>query len=330
MTKKQQIITYINGVKRPMRIVFMGTPDFSATVLKALCESGNKPLSVVTRADKPAGRGYALMQSAVKKYAIEQGIEVLQPEKLSEPTFFERLTELNPEIIVVVAYGRILPESVLKLPKYGCINAHASLLPEYRGAAPMQRAIMDGKSETGVTIMQMDKGLDTGDMILTLKTPISDTDNLETVHDRLAILSGEGVLKAISLIEKGEATFTKQDGEKATYAEKILKNDEKIDFSRTAKELSCQIRALTPFPFAYCKYNGKSLKITKAEVVFDVDTTGKIHGEVISAKKDGITVATGKGALRITEVFPESKRKMSASDFINGSKIKAGDVLTTE
>lgn len=313
-----------------MRIVFMGTPDFSATVLKALCQSNNKPIAVVTRADKPAGRGYTLMQSAVKKYAIEQGIEVLQPEKLSEPTFFERLTELNPDLIVVVAYGRILPESVLDLPKYGCINAHASLLPEYRGAAPMQRAIMDGKSETGVTIMQMDKGLDTGDMILTLKTPISDSDNLETVHDRLADMSGEGVLKAISLIESGEATFTKQDGDKATYAEKILKNDEKIDFSRTAKQLSCQIRALTPFPFAYCRFNGRSLKITKAEAVYDIDTSGKACGEVIYAKKDGIIVVAGEGAIRITEVFPESKRKMAVADFINGSKIKAGDVLTTD
>ena len=193
-----------------MRIVFMGTPDFSLTVLKALCESGNTPVMAVTRADKPAGRGYALMQSPVKKYALEKGIEVLQPEKLSDPDFLSRLTEIQPDIIVVVAYGRILPESVLKLPKFGCINAHASLLPEYRGAAPMQRAIMDGKSETGVTIMKMDKGLDTGDMILVLKAPISETDTLETVHDRLAELSGEGILKAISLLEKEEAVIEEQ------------------------------------------------------------------------------------------------------------------------
>ena len=312
-----------------MRIVFMGTPDFSREVLSALCESGNTPVAVVTRADKPAGRGYTLMQSAVKKYAVEKGIEVLSPEKLSEPTFFDRLTELSPDIIVVVAYGRILPEAVLSLPKYGCINAHASLLPEYRGAAPMQRAIMDGKSETGVTIMKMDKGLDTGDMVLTLKTPISDTDNLETVHDRLAVMSGEGVLKAIKLIESGEATFTPQDGEKATYAEKIQKNDEKIDFSRSATEISCQIRALTPFPFAYCTYNGRSLKIIKAEALPDYETEGKAAGTVLSANKNGITVATGKGALNITGVFPESKRKMSAQDFINGAKIKAGDELTS-
>ncbi len=313
-----------------MRIVFMGTPDFSLSVLKTLCESGNTPVAVVTRADKPKGRGYSLSQSPVKVYALEKGIEVLQPERLSEPTFFERLTVLQPDIIIVVAYGRILPESVLSLPKYGCINAHASLLPEYRGAAPMQRAIMDGKSETGVTIMKMDKGLDTGDMILTLKTPISDTDNLETVHDRLALLSGEGILKTLELIENGEAVFTPQDGDKATYAEKIVKDDEKIDFTHTSKELSCQIRALTPFPYAFCRFNGKSIKITKAEALPEFDTSGKCCGEVISAKKDGIVVATGSGALRITEVFPESKRKMAVSDFINGSKIKVGDILTTE
>ncbi len=311
-----------------MRIVFMGTPDFSLSVLKALSDSGNTPIAVVTRADKPKGRGYNLSQSPVKIYALEKGIEVLQPEKLSEPTFFSRLTELNPDIIIVVAYGRILPESVLGLPKYGCINAHASLLPEYRGAAPMQRAIMDGKCETGVTVMRMDKGLDTGDMLLTLKTPISDTDNLETVHDRLAEMSGEGILRAISLLESGKAVFTPQDGKKATYAEKIVKDDERLDFSRTARELSCQIRALTPFPYAFCRFNGKALKITKAEAISDYDTSGKTFGEVIEAKKDGITVATGGGALRITEVFPESKRKMSVVDFINGSKIKAGDILT--
>ena len=308
----------------------MGTPDFSLSVLKTLCESGNTPVAVVTRADKPKGRGYSLSQSPVKVYATEKAIEVLQPERLSEPSFFERLTELKPDIIIVVAYGRILPESVLSLPKFGCINAHASLLPEYRGAAPMQRAIMDGKSETGVTIMKMDKGLDTGDMILTLKTPISDTDNLETVHDRLAEMSGEGILKTLSLLENSDAVFTPQDGDKATYAEKIVKDDEKIDFSRTAREISCQIRALTPFPHAYCRFNGKSIKITKAEAVPDFDTSGKSYGEIISAKKDGIVVATGGGALRITEVFPESKRRMAVSDFINGSKIKAGDVLTTE
>lgn len=309
-----------------MRIVFMGTPDFSATVLNALCESGNTPLAVVTRADKPAGRGNEIRMSAVKKLAISKGLEVLQPEKLSDEVFFARLKELAPDIIIVVAYGRILPEAVLNLPEYGCINAHASLLPKYRGAAPMQRAIMDGEEETGVTIMKMDKGLDTGDMILTVKTPITELDNLETVHDRLAELSGKALIEALTLIEDGKATYTPQNGDEATYAEKILKDDEKIDLARSAKSISRQIRALTPFPYGYCIYNGKMIKIIEAHTE-DADTDGNACGEVISVKNGEIKVATGKGILVITRVFPESKRRMSALDFINGSKIKPGDIL---
>lgn len=310
-----------------MRIVFMGTPEFSEAVLKALCENDRTPIAVVTRADKPAGRGYTLTQSAVKKYALEKGIEVLQPEKLSDPEFFERLTELNPDVIVVVAYGRILPESVLSLPKYGCINAHASLLPEYRGAAPMQRAIMDEKHETGVTIMRMEKGLDTGDMLLTVKTPITETDDLESIHDRLAELSGRAVLDALELIFSGKAVFTPQDNEKATYAEKILSNDEVIDFSSSASAISAKIRALTPFPLARFSFKGKRIKVTKATVRSDVSVDGKAAGEVVSVKGGEILVACGSGAIALNGVFPESKRRMSAADFINGSKIKVGDML---
>ncbi len=302
----------------------MGTPEFSANVLKTLCENGHRPVSVVTRADKPAGRGKELKMSDVKKYALEQGIEVLQPERLSEEGFFSHITELAPDLIIVVAYGRILPEAVLNLPKYGCINAHASLLPFYRGAAPMQRAIMDGQSETGVTIMKMDKGLDTGDMMLTLKTPISDTDTLETIHDRLSELSGKGILEAISLFEKGEAVFTKQDDAYATYAAKIMPEDEIIDFSRTSDEISRQIRALTPFPFAHCVFRGKRIKITSAVSLPDTEHAS-VSGEIISVSSKGIVVACGKGALNILGVFPESKRRMSASDFINGTKPEKGE-----
>ncbi len=309
-----------------MRIIFMGTPDFSAIVLKKICESGNTPIAVVTRADKPAGRGNELRPSPVKRYALENGIEVLQTEKLSDESFMSRLNELSPDLIIVVAYGRILPEAVLNLPKFGCINAHASLLPKYRGAAPMQRAIMDGEKETGVTIMKMDKGLDTGDMIYTVKTPISSLDNLETIHDRLADLSGDALLTVIKQLENGNATFTKQDSEKATYAEKILKNDEIIDFSRSASEIDCQIRALTPFPFAHCTFDDKMLKIIEAHTE-DGDVTGKQAGEVLSVKGGQIKVACGSGILVITRVFPESKRKMGALDFVNGSKIKVGDIL---
>lgn len=311
-----------------MKFVFMGTPEFSEIVLKKLCESGNKPVAVVTRADKPAGRGYTLSESPVKKYAKSHGIDVYQPEKLSDPEFITTLTDIAPDIIIVVAYGRILPETVLNLPKYGCINAHASLLPLYRGAAPMQRAIMDGKTETGVTIMKMDKGLDTGDMLLTLKTPITEQDDLETIHDRLAELSGEGLIETLTLLESGKTVSTPQDHSIATYAEKIRREDEIIDFSRSANEISCQIRALSPFPYAFCYFNEKMLKITKAVSVPDIDTKGNQPGEVLFAKKGVIRVACGNGALDITAVFPESKRRMSASDFINGSKIKQGDTLT--
>lgn len=313
-----------------MRIVFMGTPEFSEIILRALCESGNTPAAVVTRADKPAGRGKNLSSSPVKKYALSQNIEVLQPEKLSDPVFSDRLIALSPDIIIVVAYGRILPEYVLSLPKYGCINAHASLLPEYRGAAPMQRAIMDGKTETGVTIMKMDKGLDTGDMILSLKTPISNTDTLESIHDRLAELSVEGLKEALRLIESGKAVFTCQNGENATYAEKIRREDEIINFSLPANEISCRIRALTPFPYAFCTFNSKTLKITKAAVINEIPKTEKEYapGEVITAKHGVITVACGNAsALEITEVFPENKRRMSAADFINGARVKPGDIF---
>ncbi len=309
-----------------MKIVFMGTPDFSATVLNILCESGNTPALVVTRADKPAGRGYELRPSPVKRLAIEKNIPVLQPEKLSDEAFLTELRAAAPDIIIVVAYGRILPESVLKLPEYGCINAHASLLPEYRGAAPMQRAIMAGDAQTGVTIMKMDKGLDTGDMILSLKTPIDDTDTLETVHDRLALMSGQGLLEALEQFKNGTAIFTPQNSEKATYAEKIVKSDEKIDFSLSARLISCKIRALTPFPYAYCVFGEKMLKIIEAHTE-DADVSGKQSGEVLSVKGGQIKVACGENVLVITRVFPESKRRMSALDFVNGSKIKVGDIL---
>lgn len=309
-----------------MRIVFMGTPDFSATVLEKLCESGYTPLAVVTRADKPAGRGNELRPSAVKKSALQRNLEVIQTERLTDEAFLSRLRELDPELIIVVAYGRILPEIVLNMPKYGCINAHASLLPKYRGAAPMQRAIMNGDTETGVTIMKMDKGLDTGDMIYTVKTPITDIDTLESIHDRLADMSGEALLTVIDQLKNGTAVYEKQNSDKATYAEKILKNDEIIDFSRSAAEISCQIRGLTPIPYAHCRFNGKMIKILEARVE-SADVSGKRIGEVLSVKGGEIKVACGRDILVITRVFPETKRRMSALDFVNGSKIQIGDIF---
>lgn len=269
------------------------------------------------------------MPSAVKRVALEAEIPILQPEKLSDADFIQALDTYSPDIIVVVAYGKILPKAVLDYPKYGCINVHGSLLPEYRGAAPMQRAIMDGCDTTGVTIMRMAEGLDTGDMLLKLETPITEADNLETIHDRLAELGAEGVIKALPLIESGNAKFEKQDDSLATYAAKITNSDTVIDFSRSSRELSAQIRGLSPFPCAYCKNKDTMLKITNA-VSSDERPTNAVCGEVVSLSGGAITVACGAGTLKILGVFPESKRRMKAVDYINGGKIKTGDILTAD
>ena len=309
-----------------MKIMFMGTPDFAAIALKGLCDNGHTPVCCVTKVDKPAKRGYKLTASPVKIYATENGIPVEQPVKLSTPEFFETLKKYDPELIIVVAYGVILPKSVLDYPKYGCINVHGSILPQYRGAAPMQRAIIDGCSETGVTIMKMAEGLDTGDMILKLSTPITESDNLETIHDRLADLGVKGLLEVIPMLENGTATYEVQDDALSSYAAKITKEDSVIDFRRSAKELSCQIRGLSPFPYACCVNGETVLKITDA-ASSDTTVANAVCGEVVSISGGEITVACGSGSLRILGVFPEYKRRMSAADYINGGKIKVGDIL---
>ena len=307
-----------------MRTVFMGTPEFSATVLQTLCENGIRPDAVVTRADKPAGRGYTLMQSAVKKYALSQEIEVLQPEKLSDPVFFERLKELDPELIIVVAYGRILPESMLNMPKYGCINGHASILPEYRGAAPIQRAIIDGKTEMGVSIQRMDVGLDTGDVIHVERVDIDINDNFESVHDKLAAASSKGLLTTVGLLRDGNATYTKQ-GDIYTYAEKITKDDCYIDFNDTVAGVHNRIRGLSPIPLAFTKTKeGKLLKIVKAHISERTDN-GQV-GEVVHLDSS-IHVRCADGVIALDTVVPEGKGRMNARDLINGRKIAVHDIL---
>ena len=309
-----------------MRIMFMGTPDFAAIALKGLCENGNTPICCVTKVDKPAKRGYKLTASPVKLFALENNLPIEQPVKLSTPEFAEVLKKYDPELIVVVAYGVILPKSVLDYPKYGCINVHGSLLPKYRGAAPMQRAIIDGCDKTGVTIMRMAEGLDTGDMILKLETPISEEDNLETIHDRLAELGVKGLLEVIPMLENGTAVFESQVDSLSSYAAKITKEDCVLDFSRPAKELSCLIRGISPFPLAYCKNGDTMLKITDARCSDDRPQNAA-NGEVISLTRGEITVACGDGSLRILGVFPENKKRMRAVDYINGGKIHVGDIL---
>ena len=309
-----------------MRIVFMGTPDIAASCLSKLIEAGREVVGVVTGEDKARGRGNVLTPTPVKSLALQNNVPVYTPKTLRDEAFMEILRELSPDIIVVVAYGKILPKEVLFYPKHGSINVHVSLLPKYRGAAPMQRAIMDGEKETGVTIMYMDEGLDTGDIVLAERFPIDKKDNFETIHDKSCEIGANLMLKALSAIENGTATREKQDDKLASYAKKIEKSEAKIELSRIASELDPIIRGLTPIPGAYLMQNGKMLKIAEAEAV---NGSGNI-GEVIAVDDKGagsFTVACGEGALRIYKIKPEGKGVMTAGDFIRGRKISKGDVL---
>lgn len=309
-----------------MKILFMGTPDFAMFSLKALAKTEHEIVGVITQPDKPRGRGYTLTPPPVKVFALEAGFDVYQPDTLRSDEFAALLSELSPDVIVVVAYGKILPKNVLDFPKYGCINVHGSLLPEYRGAAPMQRAIIDGKSKTGITTMYMAEGLDTGDMLLKDSVDITDTDNFETVHDKLGECGAALIVKTLECVEAGSIKREPQDDSLATYAAKITKDDCVLDFSKDARTLHNLIRGVSPFPLAFTHTpDGKLLKITSASVLHESGTYGKA-GEVIGLD-GGIWVACGDGALNITGVLPEGKPRMNASDFIRGRKINVGDIL---
>lgn len=304
----------------------MGTPDFAVAALDAVVKTGEEIVGVVTQPDKPRGRGYTLTPPPVKVRAEELGLPVLQPERVRGDEFAGTLASLDPELIIVVAYGKILPKNVLDYPIYGCVNAHASLLPKYRGAAPIQRAIMAGEEETGVTAMYMDEGLDTGDMILAKKVTIDDSDNFEIVHDKLAAAGAEALTDVITGIRSGSLLRTPQpDG--ATYAAKIEDADMVIDWTRPARELHCQIRGLSPIPLAYTLTpDGRRLKLIAAD--FDSnDTADTAPGTVTSVKGGRVAVATGSGTIYITECQPEGKRRMTAADLANGRRVAVGDRL---
>ena len=310
------------------RILFMGTPDIAVACLQALLDAGENVIGVVTRVDKPKGRRAVLTPPPVKVFALEHGIEVCQPRTLRDEAFDSYLREMNPDLILVVAFGMILPPSVLNYPKYGCLNVHASLLPRYRGAAPMQRAIMDGEKETGITIMYMDEGLDTGDMITKETTPISDTDTLETLHDRLAEMGARMLVEAANMVVEGRAVRVPQDGSLSCYAEKIERSDCKIDFTRTADEIDRQIRALTPMPYAYCMMpDGKTMKIIAAR-----PGSGKgAPGTVLRSSSEGtgeLEIACGEGSLLISCLQPEGKGKMDAAAYLRGRRLAVGEVLS--
>ena len=310
-----------------MRTLFMGTPDFAVFSLDALCTSGQNIIGVITQPDKPKGRGYTMTPPPVKVYAEEKGIKVYQPNTLRGEEFSDLLSELDPELIVVVAYGKILPENVIKYPKYGCVNVHGSLLPEYRGAAPMQRAIIDGRTVTGITTMYMDVGLDTGNMILKEEVEIGENDNFEDMHDRLGACGAQVLLRTVDLIKQGNAPSIPQDDSLSTYASKIEKSDCLIDFSADAKTVHDLIRGLSPIPLAFTHTpDGKLLKVIESEICERDSQNGEI-GKVISLDGGKIKVSCGRGTVNLLRVLPEGKGRMSAADFIRGRKISDGDIL---
>lgn len=306
----------------------MGTPEIAATCLDALAAHGVSLVGAVCQPDRPAGRGMAMLPPAVKVKAEALGIPVYQPEALRDGAFLSVLDEVRPDLIVVVAYGKILPPYVLEYPKHGCINLHVSLLPKYRGAAPMQRALIAGERETGVTVMKMDEGLDTGDILLVSKFPISLDDNFETVHDTSAVLGGKLLCEAVDGLAAGTLKGIPQPAEGATYAEKITKEDCKIDFTKSAKELHDLIRGLSPVPLAFTKTpDGRLLKLVRARVAEGHGAPGEVIA--LSDKGEGeIVVACGEGAIALLAVKPEGKGTMRAADMIRGRKIRLKDVLS--
>ena len=314
-----------------MRIVFMGTPDFAVNTLESIIYAGHEVLLVVTQPDKAKGRGKKLIFSPVKETALKYNLDVAQPEKVKEEDFVERLTSYVPDVIVVVAYGQILPESILNIPRYGCINVHASLLPEYRGAAPIQWAVIDGLNKTGVTTMYMDKGLDTGDIIDQKIITIDDNETGGSLFDRLAVLGGEIIVETLEKIENGTATRTKQNDDLSSYAKMLSKDMGNLDFSKDAAVLERLIRGLNPWPSAYTRLDGKILKVFAADVI-DEDEISKIDGlaspgYVVAVDKKSFTVRCGNGGLTITNLQLEGKKRMDTAAFLLGYKVETGNLL---
>lgn len=310
-----------------MRVVFMGTPTFAVGSLKALTESGKHEIvGVVTQPDRPKGRGNKVIMTPVKEYALEQGYTVYQPEKVKTPEFVQILRDMNPEIIVVAAFGQFLSKEILDMPKFGCINVHASILPKYRGAAPIQYAIIKGEKESGVTIMKMDIGMDTGDMLDKVIVPISENMTMGELHDELMVKGATLLLEVMEQIQAGTANPIPQNNAEATYATLLNRSMECIDWSKTAKEVHDLIRGFNPEPSTFTSLpNGKKLKIWGSQLT---DKTSEAKpGTVVEINKRTFFVACGTGVIEITEVQPESKKRMPAQVFINGRGVQVNDVL---
>ncbi len=308
-----------------MKTVFMGTPDFAAVILDNLYKSENSVELVITQPDRAKNRGKKIQFTPVKEKALEHNTKVLQPEKIrNDAQTMEELKAVNPDIIVVAAYGQILPEEILNLPKFGCVNVHASLLPRLRGASPIQQAIVQGEKKTGVTIMQMAKGLDTGDMLLSDEIEIGDL-NGSRLHDELADMGGSLIIKALKLIEEGKAEAIPQDDSKATYAGLITKKDGKIDFTKSPEEIERLIRGFDPWPGAFCQYRDLQIKFWKAFPCDELSSKGP--GTVINADKSGIKISCGGRVLTVTEIQVPGKRRMDVAEYLKGHVIEVGSVF---
>ena len=306
-----------------MKIIFLGTPDFAAASLEALIDSRHEIQAVVTQPDKPKGRKGELTPSPVKVIAKREGIKVYQPLKVRDEEFVKTLRAYNPDVMVVVAFGQIIPLSILKMPKYGCVNIHGSLLPKYRGAAPIQWAVLDGEKETGITTILMDEGIDTGDILLKKTIQIDADETSGSLFDKLMALGAKTILETLDELEKGNLTPTKQGESPTAYAKMLTKAMGLIDFTKSAKELDCFVRGMDPWPSAYTLLAGKTLKLWKVRVV---EGDGKA-GSVIGIDKESFTIACGEGAIEVLEVQLEGKKRMSAGDFLKGSTLNIGQEL---
>ena len=308
-----------------MKIIFAGTPQFAAHALEALIIEGHEIALVLTQPDRPAGRGMKLNASAVKLLAQKHKIALLQPRSLKQPEVYEQLSKVCADVMVVAAYGLILPSIILNTPRLGCINIHASLLPRWRGAAPIQRAILAGEQETGITIMQMDRGLDTGDILLQRSTSILNNDNANTLYDKLSILGSSCIVTALHLLKNEKITAVPQTKENASYASKLEKIEAKINWQMNAEEISYAVRAFNPYPVAHSVIDGFPLKIFQARAI--TNTIGR-PGEILSAKQEGIVVACGKDALMLEIVQKPGGKKLSAAEFLAGYSLKPGNYFT--
>ncbi len=315
-----------------MKIVFMGTPDFAAGALQALIEAGHEITAVVTQPDKAKGRSNKLVYTPVKECALAHNIPVMQPKRIKTPEAIAELKQYEADVYVVAAFGQILSQEILDIPKYGSLNIHASLLPKYRGSSPIQHVILDGEEETGVTIMQMDAGIDTGDMLYKQTIAIEEDDTYESLHDKLMVIGGEAIVEALTLLEEGALVPEKQDDALSCHAPMISKEQGRIDFTKSAAEIERLVRGLNPWPSAFTSYKGKQLKIWSAKA----DDGGPegimtleylMPGTVKEVTKNTIKVAAGNGTLCINELQLEGKKRMSAHDFLLGVKVQPGEIL---